>query len=156
MSDQPDSGLAVRVRDAAGRTVGVGLLVGPREILTCAHVVNAALGRDRRAQDRPADEVTVEPAVADGPPLRARVRCWLPPPRTGAAGDDIAGLVLTGTGLPAGAGPARLAANPPARGRVVDVFGYPGDPPRAGGGWVEATVRGVVGGGHLQLDSTTE
>ncbi|MGH4018226.1 MAG: trypsin-like peptidase domain-containing protein [Pseudonocardiaceae bacterium] len=156
MSDQPDSGLAVRVRDAAGRTVGVGVLVGPQEILTCAHVVNAALGRDRRAQDRPAGEVTVEPAAADGPPLRARVGCWLPPPRTGAAGDDIAGLVLTGTGLPAGASPARLASNPPARGRVVDVFGYPGNPPRPHGAWVEATARGLVGGGHLQLDSTTE
>ena len=156
MGDQPDSGLAVRVRDAAGRTAGVGVLVGPREILTCAHVVNTALGRDRRAQDRPADEVVVEPAGGDGPSLRARVQCWLPPPRTGAAGDDIAGLALTGTGLPAGVVPARLAANPPARGRVVDVFGYPGDPPRAGGGWVEATVRGLVGGGHLQLDSSTE
>ena len=156
MSDQLDSGLAVRVRDAAGRTVGVGVLVGPQEIVTCAHVVNAALGRDRRAQDRPAGEVTVEPAVADGPPLRARVRRWLPPPRAGAAGDDIAGLVLAGTGLPVGATPARLAANPPARGQKVDVFGYPGDPPRAGGGWVEATVRGLVSGGHLQLDSSTE
>src|ERR687894_47283 len=109
MSDTPDSGTAVRMRDAAGRTVGVGVLVGPREILTCAHVVNAALGRDRRAQDRPAGEITVEPALADGLPLRARVRCWLPPPRTGAAGDDIAGLVLTGTGLPAGGGPAAPA-----------------------------------------------
>jgi len=156
MSDQPDSGLAVRVLDAAGRTVGVGVLVGPQEILTCAHVVNLALGRDRRAQDRPAGEVTVEPAGGGGPPLRARVQRWLPPPRTGAAGDDIAGLILTSTERPASATPARLAANPPARGRVVDVFGYPGNPPRAGGGWVEATVRGQVGSGHLQLDSTTE
>ena len=129
MTDQPDFGLAVRVLDANGTTVGVGVLVGSREILTCAHVVNSALGRDRRAQDHPAGEITVEFTVGDGPPLRARVQRWLPPPRTGAAGDDIAGLVLTSTELPSGATPARLAANLPARGRVVDVFGYPGNPP---------------------------
>src|SRR5918997_6433864 len=100
MSGTPDSGTAVRMRDAAGHTVGVGVIVGSREILTCAHVVNSALGRDRRAQDHPAGEITVEFTVGDGPPLRARVQRWLPPPRTGAAGDDIAGLVLTSTELP--------------------------------------------------------
>jgi hypothetical protein len=97
VTDEPDFGLAVRMLDASGSTVGVGVLVGPREILTCAHLVNSALGRDRRAQDHPVGEVTVEFAVGGGPPLRARVQRWLPPPRTGAAGDDIAGLVLTST-----------------------------------------------------------
>ncbi len=140
--------------DAAGRTAGLGVLVGHQEILTCAHVVNAALGRDRAAPDRPAGEVTV--AFADGPPLRAVVQRWLPPPRTGAIGDDVAGLVLASTELPAGAVPVRLAANPPTRGQMVDVFGYPGIPPRPHGAWVEAVVRGQVGGRHLQLDSTAE
>jgi V8-like Glu-specific endopeptidase len=131
--------------DANGSTVGVGVLVGSREILTCGHVVNAALSRDREAQDQPAGEVTVAFAVSDGS-LRARVQCWVPPPRTGAIGDDIAGLVVISAEVPTGATPARLAANPPARGRVVDVFGYPGTPPRPHGAWVTATVRGQVGG----------
>ncbi|HZA16703.1 MAG TPA: trypsin-like peptidase domain-containing protein, partial [Pseudonocardiaceae bacterium] len=156
MTDTLDSGPAVRVLDANGSTVGVGVLVGPREILTCAHVVNAALGRDRRAQDQPAGEVIVGLAVGNGPLLRTRVQCWLPPPRAGATGDDIAGLVLTSIELPTGTIPARLAVNRPVRGRMVDVFGYPGNPPRPHGAWVEATVRGLVGGGHLQLDSTPE
>ncbi|MGH3839558.1 MAG: trypsin-like peptidase domain-containing protein, partial [Pseudonocardiaceae bacterium] len=156
MTDPPGSGLAVRVLDAAGGTAGVGVLVGPQEILTCAHVVNIALGRDPAAQDQPTGEVTVEFAVSDGPTLRARVQRWLPPPRTGAIGDDFAGLVLSSTELPTGATPARLAVNPPARGRKVDVFGYPGNPPRPHGAWVEATVRGQVGGRHLQLDSTLD
>ncbi|MGH4000453.1 MAG: trypsin-like peptidase domain-containing protein, partial [Pseudonocardiaceae bacterium] len=143
--------------DPDGITVGVGVLVGPREILTCAHVVNSALGRDRRAQDQPAGEVTVAFAVGDGPTLRARVQRWLPPPRTGAAGDDIAGLVLISTELPTGATPARLAANPPGQGRLVEVFGYPGNPPGPHGDWVEATVRSQAGDGrHLQLDSTPD
>src|SRR5918997_103780 len=144
MSGTPDSGTAVRMRDAAGHTVGVGVIVGSREILTCAHVVNSALGRDRRAQDHPAGEITVEFTVGGGPQQRARVQRWLPPPRTGAAGDDIAGLVLTSTELPTDVTPARLAANLPARGRMVDVFGSPGTPPRPHGAWVAATVRGQV------------
>jgi hypothetical protein len=81
MIDAPNS--AVRVLDAKGSTVGVGVLVGRREILTCAHVVNSALGRDRRAQDQPTGEVIVESTAGDGPPLRARVQRWLPPPRPG-------------------------------------------------------------------------
>jgi hypothetical protein len=55
-----------------------------------------------------------------------------------------------------GAAPARLAANPPPPGRAVEVFGYPGVPARPDGGWVPATVRGQVGGGRLQLDSSPE
>lgn len=94
MSDQ----LAVRVLNASGTTVGVGALVGPQQILTCAHVVNAALGRDPRAQDQPQGEIIVE--FADGLPLCAQVERWLPPPKERATGDDIAGLVLTSTELP--------------------------------------------------------
>ncbi|MGH4024392.1 MAG: trypsin-like peptidase domain-containing protein [Pseudonocardiaceae bacterium] len=160
MSERTDhlgSGLAVRLLRADGTTAGVGVLVGPREILTCAHVVNVALGLDRRAQDQPADEVSVQFAGGDWPVQRARVHRWLPPPRTGAIGDDIAGLVLASTELPTGATPARLAANPPRRGQVVEVFGYPGNPSRPDGAWVSATVRGQLpGGSHLQLDSTPD
>jgi hypothetical protein len=154
VTDQLDSGFAVRVLDAAGGTAGMGVLV--QKILTCAHVVNAALGRDPTTQDRPAGEFTVAFPDGEGSPLRAAVQRWLPPPRTGAIGDDVAGLVLTSTELPAGAVPARLAANPPTQGRVVNVFGYPGTPPRPDGAWVEAIVRGQVGGRHLQLDPTAD
>jgi hypothetical protein len=125
-------------------------------------VVNAALGRALTAQDQPGEPVVVEfplPAVADGGPpprLTARVARWLAPPREGVAGGDFGGLVLDATALPPGAAPAWLAANPPAAGRAVNVFGYPGEPPRPEGGWVQATVRGQVGGGRLQLDSAAE
>ncbi|MFN2494469.1 MAG: hypothetical protein ABR608_00965 [Pseudonocardiaceae bacterium] len=90
MADQPDSGLAVRLLRADGNTAGVGVLVGPQQILTCAHVVNATLGRDERAQDQPTGEVTIQFAVGNGPTLRARAQRWLPPPRTCAIGDEAA------------------------------------------------------------------
>ena len=148
----------VRFLGPDAHPVGVGALVGPREIVTCAHVVNAALGLDLRAQAQPPGVVTVEfPLVDDRagalPRLAARVERWLPPPRDGAAGDDVAGLVLTGGRAPDGAAPARLIVNPPPLGRAVRVFGYPGIPPRPDGAWVPTTVRGRVGGGRVQLDS---
>ena len=146
----------MRVLDSNGSTVGVGVLVGQQEILTCAHVVNTACGRDRQAQEPPGGEIIVEPADGSGPLLRARVHHWLPPPRPGAVGDDIAGLVLIDTEVFTRAVPVRLAANPPVPGQTMRVFGYPGIPPRPNGVWVEVTARGVVGGGHLQLDSTTQ
>ena len=37
----------------ARRPVGAGFLVTSRHILTCAHVVNAALGRGEYESDRP-------------------------------------------------------------------------------------------------------
>jgi len=140
---------------AAGTMAGVGVLVGRDEIITCAHVVNTALTRARDSQDRPDGIVQVDFPLLEGTrPVAARVAGWLPPPREGVAGDDLAGLVLQS--VPEAATPARLAVEPPRPGRLADVFGYPGEPPRPSGAWVEATVRGEVGGGRLHLDGTPD
>jgi len=145
----------VRVLGADGVPAGIGALVAERHVLTCAHVVNVALGRDEREQGPPTGVVTVDfPLLAadglDGvPAVQASVERWLPPPRPGASGDDIAVLAIDRT--PAGAVPARLAVDPPRPGRTVRVFGCPRS--RLAGGWVEATVQGIVTGGRLQLDS---
>src|SRR5215472_4308818 len=141
MADKPPDSFIVRILGPGGHPVGIGALVGRREIITCAHVVNAALGLDSRVQAQPLGVVTVEfPLVSDQaiPPLRldARVEKWLPPPREGAAGDDVAGLVLTAEQAPAGTAAARLIVNMPPTGTAVRVFGYPGSPPRPDGAWV--------------------
>ena len=142
-----------------GRVAGLGVLVGHREIVTCAHVVNVALALDRHSQDQPSGLVAVDFPLLPGTtrglgPFRAQVACWRPPPRHGAAGDDIAGLVLVDDpSLPTVAA-ARLATNPALAGRVVTVFGYPRVPSRAEGALVEAVVRGEIPGERIQLDST--
>ncbi|HZN18539.1 MAG TPA: trypsin-like peptidase domain-containing protein, partial [Micromonosporaceae bacterium] len=156
MPDAAPETFIVRFLGPKGGAVGVGMLVGAREIVTCAHVVNAALGLDARAQPVPAGPVTVELPLLDSPapgePWRgtAQVVRWLPPAPEGAAGDDIAGLLLT-LAPPPGATPARLATSAPAAGLAVRVFGYPGA--RPDGGWVSTRVQGRVGAGRLQLDS---
>ncbi|GAB3427532.1 trypsin-like peptidase domain-containing protein [Flindersiella endophytica] len=145
----------VRFSTSSGTTVGVGMLVDTREIVTCAHVVNAVLDRDPLSRDVPVDAIDVNfPMLPTGQATRrARVVRWFPPIADHAGAADLAVLVVENQ-LPYDTEPARLAAGVPAPGRVVDVFGYPGVPPRPEGAWVEATVRGTVGGGRLQLDSS--
>jgi hypothetical protein len=145
-------GFVVKLVGPRDRTAGVGVLVGPRRALTCAHVVNAALGRGTRDQERPAGEVTLELPLLEGRPRRtARVSRWRPP-SPGVPGDDLALLELTEV-APAGAAAARLDHATPEPGRTVDVFGYPGSPPRPDGGWARAIVGREVGNGRLQLEA---
>lgn len=137
----------------------MGFVVADRAVLTCAHVVNTALGRSQRAQDKPADvRLIVEFPLLGGPdggPIRtAKVEVWQPPPETGISGGDIAGLILVGEGLPTGAYPARLMAAVPSS--QVQVFGTPPDVPRPGGAWAGCRFHGRVGGGRLQLDADSE
>ncbi|MGV9384989.1 WD40 domain-containing protein [Nonomuraea sp. NPDC003707] len=130
------------------------MLVGEREVVTCAHVVNSALERDLRSQDAPDDIIKVSfPLIANDLQRKARVIRWFPPNPSGVSGDDLAVLQLTDS-LPRGAAPAHIDASAPGPGQIVDIFGYPGVPPRPDGGWVEAVVRGLVGGGRVQLDGS--
>ncbi|MDQ3785845.1 MAG: serine protease, partial [Actinomycetota bacterium] len=114
-----------------GVPVGVGFLVGRDRVVTCAHVVNAALGLDVRGQDRPDESFLVEFALIQSGVVRtAKVVLWVPPPRAGAAPDgeaDIAGLELTEP-APRSAKPLRFATPRPHS--AVDVYGYPAQPAR--------------------------
>ncbi|MGH3771710.1 MAG: trypsin-like peptidase domain-containing protein, partial [Pseudonocardiaceae bacterium] len=162
MSQGRREGFVVRVL-RAGSPAGVGFVVGERHILTCAHVVNTALGRAPRTQEAPGPQARVQvefPILGDaeGAPLRScRVVAWVPPPVSGTAGGDVAGLMLVGEDLPAGAGPARLAEAGDVRDAEVAVFGYPGEPPRRqDGAWALCRLRGAVGAGMIQLDADSE
>ena len=151
-----------RIFGPRGDAAGVGTLVGPRQVVTCAHVVNVALGLDPRTQGVPDGLVTLDFPLAPGQPAddeparyTATVEKWAPPSRQGAAGLDLAGLVLVDGLTPAGTVPARLAVDVPLTGSAVRVFGYPSTPPRPDGAWVSSVIRGRVaaGGGRIQLDS---
>ncbi|MDQ1293216.1 MAG: hypothetical protein QG608_1097, partial [Actinomycetota bacterium] len=137
--------------------VGVGILVGARELVTCAHVANVAVGRNPRHQACPEGPIRVGfPFLAASgsptPSRAARVASWTPPAAAGVTGDDVAGLVITDPGgAPQEAVPSRLLLNPPVPGQEVHIFGCPPERPR--GVWTVAIVRGVVGDGRLQLDA---
>jgi WD40 repeat protein len=151
-------GSVVRVLQAGSSTpAGVGFVVGERHILTCAHVVNAALNRKQRTQEAPGLTVRVQvdfPILGnpEGPSRNCRVEAWAPPPEVGIIDGDVAGLVIIGDELPQGAVPARLTEATGFNNAVANVFGYPAEPPRGDGAWVTVQLRGPVGGEMIQLD----
>jgi len=164
MAEAGPEGFTVRVLGPDGRPGGLGALVGDRHVITCAHVVNSALGLDQRSQGKPDGTVTIEfpllasastgPLAASTRRLTAIVTVWRPPPPAmGMAGDDIAGLVIDGD-LPDGTRPGGLAADSPQPGTGVRVFGYL--PQRPEGALVAAIIRGPVANGRLQLDSAAD
>jgi len=150
----------VRLITADGKeTAGLGVLLSSRHVVTCAHVVNTALGLGQRTQREPESPVLLEFPLLEGQPdpparLHGTVARWIPPSTDTLGGDDIAGIVLD-SDPPDGAVPARLLAEPARPGRPVSVFGYPGPSPRPGS-WVPATVRGTVGNSRIQLDSSLD
>ncbi len=139
------------------RAVGLGFLVGEREVLTCAHVVNTALQRDLRERSRPAQAV-VELIVdfpfarsrpGDQAPRRfARLRVWDPDRGGDFELHDIAGLVLVEDPPP---GAERLElAGPHCETGTVRLWGPSNQ--REWGGNVEGDLMGRVDGSRLQVD----
>jgi hypothetical protein len=148
------------LRSESNTPAGIGFIVADRHIVTCAHVVNAALSRGLNNQVIPGSEELVRvdfPILGDaasGVERNCQVVAWEPPTATGISGGGVAGLLLVDGTLPPRAGPARLVDPGAAREAHVAVFGYPQYPEaRPEGGWVRLRVVGTVGGGLLQLDA---
>jgi WD40 repeat protein/V8-like Glu-specific endopeptidase len=145
----------VRHHEGRSFTAGLGMLVGPRQVVTCAHVVNVALSRQSKwEQSRPDPDVRliVEfPLVERSPTRTGQVAVWVPPPQKGTGSGDVAGIVLAEDAPPA-AIPARLTQSVPAQSRLR-VFGYPEDPPRLDGAWVDLDLKGEIGRRLIQVES---
>ena len=153
MARLPDKSIVTFRHD--GVVVGVGFLVGKQRVLTCAHVVNAALGLDQRNQDQPTKALYVEfTRIKPDLERKANVVQWIPPLTAGATPNgkfDVAGLELTEE-APRAAKPLRFATPRPHS--QVDVFGYPTQPAaRPDGGWVLGHLLRPVDSGLLQIDS---
>ncbi len=160
----PREAFIVKVRrGTSDEAVGVGFVVGDKRIVTCAHVVNVALGRPRPDRSEPPEGARIQVEFvllgdAEGGPVRnCRISAWDPPSTAGSEGRDVAGLtVVGGDELPARAGPARLL-DAQACDTDVSAFGYPRTPTRGvNGAWTSCVLRGAVGGGLIQLDAGSE
>ncbi|MEV5725881.1 trypsin-like peptidase domain-containing protein [Streptomyces pharetrae] len=160
----------VRVLSEDGSLWGAGVLVAPAgaglHVITCAHVVKAALRLPGDAPPEPA--AAAGRLVVDLPGRGWRSRAaplpdgWSPPPaldgpEPGAARSDsrdFAVLALHGeTGrLPAGTGPLPLAGRLPAAGRRVALVGYPRGSPAGLIATAQVTGRGGACPDWVQLD----
>jgi hypothetical protein len=144
------SAAIVRFRNARNEIVGHGVLVDDDNIVTCAHVINAALGRAIRCSDSALGQVVRLEfpllASAMAPERWARVDAWQAP---GSAfeGIDVAGLTLVGEVRPSGAVPVPLGGTSPA-GEVLMFGPVEGRP----GGWVPGRLRPVVTQYRQQID----
>jgi hypothetical protein len=55
-----NAGVARIVSGDDGSHIGMGIVLGPRSVLTCAHVVNRALGLDEMNTRHPRDLLSLE------------------------------------------------------------------------------------------------
>ena len=146
----PIKAALARIRGEAG-VVGAGVLVLPDAVVTCAHVVAAALGTDARDGEAPAGSVQLDfPFVPSETALTGRVTAWFPV-RDDAShmSSDIAVLAL-GDASPRGAQPCSLVELPDPWARKFRVFGFP-----AGfdsGQWASGLLRDSRADGWVQLE----
>lgn len=140
------------VLNASGAPVGLGFAIDGPSIVTCAHVVNAALGREPRDTSAP-DEASVAlrfPFATGQPSLTADVCRWAPDPVGDFDEADFAGLVAQEP-LPDDVELAVLASADELAGRPrVNVYGPVSA--RPDGGIVPATILGLLPNGRVQLN----
>src|SRR5438876_1063186 len=77
----------VRIFATRGNIVGMGFLASERSILSCAHVITAALSIAEDTPDMPTTAISLDfPLIAPGSYLSARVSFWQPPQPDGGGG----------------------------------------------------------------------
>jgi len=135
----------------SGTSVGMGFLVGERLILTCAHVVESAIGRKKPQEQMPGDPVSIEfPFLhQEGKATVSQWRhCKVSPSleREGAAATtDLALLTLVGD-PPPDAYPITLVKNRSGEGLSCKCYGTPD--PKVSEDWVYGQVGEVHPGGY--------
>lgn len=130
--------------------IGAGFLVTPCHVLTCAHVVTAALGLSTNTQEQPTATVCLDfPLTRPGVFYEARVVMWCPV-NPGDSKEDIAGLELT-TALGATLSPVQLCSTDEVWDHPLRVFGFPKN--HEDGLWATGTMRDRIANGWVQLDA---
>lgn len=141
----------LRIFATAGSPVGLGFLITDQLALTCAHVVDAALGIVDDAQSPVGALVEVDlPLLGSGQHATAAVVRWIPAQSSGAG--DVAVLRLSAP--PVGARPVRLVEVDQVWGHPARAYGLPDG--RPGGVWHSSVLRHRQANGWVQADLVGE
>ncbi len=140
-------GAVVRLYGPTGTVVGAGLYVAPGALLTCAHVVTAALGLPTGTS--PEAEATLQadfPLVAPHAALTVRVADWHPE-------SDLTRLCLT-SAPPAGAVSRTLLSAGDLWGHPFRAFGFPHY--HRDGVWASGRLLASTGQGWVQVEEVKQ
>jgi hypothetical protein len=138
-----------RIYNTSGAIVGAGFLVSDRHLLTCAHVVTAALGIATETVEMPTAFLELDfPLIAPGQKVPAKVVFWQPV-NPSQIGEDIAGLVLAAP-ISAMSKPVRLMMTEEFWNHPFQVFGFPSK--RDEGIWASGVLRDRLANGWVQME----
>ncbi|HEX6077263.1 MAG TPA: trypsin-like peptidase domain-containing protein, partial [Micromonosporaceae bacterium] len=148
---RPEHGIVRILRN--GRPVGLAFHVGNGILLTCAHVVNTALGRAARESSKPdGARLTVQVALGTSAAREATVRHWLPVSHGSFDERDVA--VLGFVGPPPPDLPTLELEPGDVVGGEVQAFGPSAE--RTTPGHVRGLVLGAIDSSRLQVNQSIE
>lgn len=131
--------------------IGAGFLVSDRHLLTCAHVVTAALGLSRNMQEMPLGVVNLDfPLLSPGQRVTAKVVFWQAV-NPGQVGEDIAALEIVP--VTSGAQSIRLVKADEPWGHSFRIFGFPIN--RDDGIWAGGVLREHGATQWVQMEDIT-
>ena len=132
------------------RHVGMGVAVDRRHVLTCAHVVNDALGRHAESREPPnkgQDKVhVVFPYSASGKPISGGVQIWIP---VGTERLNDVAVVEIDEDIPKDVGVPSFSCKQEIHHLDFEVFGATSEDPC--GGIVEGRIKGNLPDGTVEL-----
>jgi hypothetical protein len=143
-----------RIYSANGIVVGAGFLVSNQYLLTCAHVVTAALGLPKETVTAPSNLIKLDfPLIAAGKMLEAKVHFWLSYQSDKITSpnqfEDIAGLKLLGV-IPDTAQPICLKTSENWFNHPFRIFGFPTR--HQDGIWADGVLKDTLANGWVQME----
>ena len=139
-----------RIYNKQGKVVGAGFLVTQYHLLTCAHVITAALSIVTNTQNSPTETIEVDfPLIAPGQKVKANVAFWQPV-NPGQSKEDIAGLQIDDT-LPTGVSPVKLVTTSDYWQHKFRIFGFPQG--HDTGVWADGELRDIQATGWIQIEA---
>ena len=139
-----------RIYNKNNKVIGAGFLVNQYHLLTCAHVVTAALGIPTNTQESPDGTIELDfPLIAPGQQVAAKVVFWQPV-NPGQRGEDIAGLQINQT-LPMGVSPVQIVKTSEYWQHQFRIFGFPQG--HDAGVWASGELKDIQSTGCLQMEA---